>query len=150
ENYFGREGIESDHPIRTLEKIRERFPIALHGVAMSIGSTDPLDLDYLKRLKHLADRIQPAWISDHLCWTGVERENLHDLLPLPYTQEAVDHVVPRIRQAQDFLGRRLLLENVSSYAEFENPEMTEWEFLSEVAERADCGILLDVNNIYVS
>jgi len=103
-----------------------------------------------KKLKQLVERIEPVWVSDHLCWTGVNGENLHDLLPLPYTAETVDHVVSRIRQCQDFLGQRLVFENVSSYVQFTHSEMTEWEFITEITQRADCGILLDVNNIYVS
>jgi uncharacterized protein (UPF0276 family) len=119
-------------------------------MAMSIGSTDPLDEGYLARLAELAKRIQPMWISDHLCWTGVQGVNLHDLMPLPYTEEALAHVVERVRRVQDRLGRRILLENVSSYLSFAEAQLTEWEFLAEVATRADCLILLDINNIYVS
>jgi hypothetical protein len=137
-------------PMRVLEEIRQTHEIVLHGVSLSIGSADPLSLDYLKNLKSLIGRIEPAWVSDHLCWTGVEGENLHDLLPLPFTEEALDHLAPRVRQVQDFLGRRVLLENVSSYLTFKHSEMTEWEFLSALCEKTDCGILLDVNNIYVS
>jgi uncharacterized protein (UPF0276 family) len=124
--------------------------VVLHGVSLSIGSSDPLDETYLQSLKQLAQRIEPAWISDHLCWTGVAGKNLHDLMPLPYTEEAIEHVAGRVRQVQDFLGRRILLENVSSYVEFRQSCMSEWEFLTEVCRRADCLILLDVNNIYVS
>jgi len=133
-----------------LQQIRERYPMVMHGVSMSIGSTDPLDQNYLKNLRQLANDIQPEWISDHLCWTGVEGLNSHDLLPMPYTEEALDHVASRIRQVQDFLGRQMLIENVSSYLSYAESQLTEWEFLAEVAERADCLILLDVNNIYVS
>ena len=146
ENYLG----DGGRPLSVLEKIRERYPIALHGVSLSIGSVDPLSLDYLKRMRALVDHIDPAIISDHCCWTGVQGENIHDLLPLPFTQEAVRHVSNRVTRVQDRLGRRILLENVSSYLTFGHSEMTEWEFLSEIAKRADCGILLDVNNIYVS
>lgn len=117
---------------------------------MSIGSMDPLDESYLKRLKELVDRFDPMWISDHLCWTGVQGENLHDLLPLPYTEEAIVHLSERIQRVQEFMGRRLVLENVSSYVTFSHSEMTEWEFISEISRRTDCGILLDVNNVYVS
>ena len=117
---------------------------------MSIGSTDGLDLDYLAQLKTLADRVQPLWISDHLCWTGVQGRNTHDLLPLPYTEEALGLVTRHVRQAQDILGRRLVLENVSSYLEYRSSQMSEWEFLSELCKRADCLLLLDVNNIHVS
>jgi uncharacterized protein (UPF0276 family) len=122
----------------------------MHGVSLSIGSQDPLNKDYLRQLKALSDRIDPAWISDHLCWTGVAGINAHDLLPLPYTEEAVKHVAARIGEVQDFLGRRLLIENVSSYLTYPESDMTEWEFLREISERADCLILLDINNIYVS
>ena len=146
ENYM----IPGGQPIRILDQIRERYPIVMHGVSMSIASTAPLDMDYLTGLKALADRVNPKWISDHLCWTGVHGVNLHDLLPIPYTQEALDHVVDRIGQVQDILGRRLTLENVSSYVTFGESEMSEWEFVSEVAKRADCWLLFDVNNVYVS
>ena len=122
----------------------------MHGVSLSIGSTTPFDADYLRDLKKLADRIQPAWISDHLCWTGVHGQNMHDLLPLPYTIETVKHVAERVKIVQDFLGRRILLENVSSYASYVDSTMTEWEFISGIANAADCLLLLDVNNIYVS
>jgi uncharacterized protein (UPF0276 family) len=122
----------------------------MHGVSLSIGSTEPLDLDYLRELKALAARVEPAWISDHLCWTGVDHRNLHDLLPLPYTEAALAHVVDRVLQVQDILGRRLLLENVSSYVAYEADEMHEWEFIAELARRADCDWLLDVNNVHVS
>jgi uncharacterized protein (UPF0276 family) len=122
----------------------------MHGVSLSVGSVDPLDYDYLHKLRELAAFIEPARISDHLCWTGVDHTNLHDLLPLPYTEEALLHVVRRVGQVQEFLGRRLLLENVSSYVSYAASEMHEWEFLAEVAARADCHILLDVNNVYVS
>ncbi len=137
-------------PLHVLEQIRSHYPIALHGVSLSIGSADPLNGGYLDRLRHLISRFAPAWVSDHLCWTGVGSHNLHDLLPLPYTEEALQHVVQRVRQVQDALGRRVLLENVSTYLEFQHSTMPEWEFLSEVAARADCGILLDINNVFVS
>jgi uncharacterized protein (UPF0276 family) len=146
ENYM----VPGGKPLYYLDRIRADYPVVLHGVSMSIGSSDPLDLDYLKDLKALADRVEPAWMSDHLCWTGIARRNIHDLLPLPYTREAVDHVAARIRQVQDYLGRRILIENVSSYVNFEQSEMTEWELLREIAERADCLLLFDVNNAYVS
>ena len=122
----------------------------MHGVSMSIASTAPLDFDYLKALKSLASHFQPEWISDHLCWTGVHGVNLHDLLPIPYTAEALDHVVERIKQVQDFLGRRIAIENVSTYVTFAESEMDEWTFIREMAERADCWLLLDVNNVFVS
>ncbi len=146
ENFMARGG----RPLRVLEKIRVDYPVALHGVSLSIGSTDPLREDYLKNLKALIQRIEPVWVSDHLCWTGVEGENLHDLLPLPFNTETLQHVISRVRQVQGFLGRRILLENVSSYLTYGHSTMTEWEFLAAVAQGADCGILLDVNNIYVS
>jgi uncharacterized protein len=146
ENYLVPGGKALDY----LERIRERFPVVMHGVSLSIGSTDPIDVDYLASVRALAQRIEPHWISDHLCWTGIDGRNLHDLLPLPYTEEALDLVVARVGQVQDALGRRLLLENVSSYLTFHASDMSEWEFLREVAQRADCAILLDINNIYVS
>jgi uncharacterized protein (UPF0276 family) len=146
ENYL----VPGGKPLAYLERIRERFPLVMHGVSLSIGSTDPIDLDYLAGVRALAARIEPHWISDHLCWTGIDGRNLHDLLPLPYTEEALASVVARVGQIQDALGRQILLENVSSYLEFHESEMSEWEFLREVAERADCAILLDINNIYVS
>jgi len=146
ENYL----VPGGKPLHYLDRIRANYPMVLHGVSLSIGSTDPLDLDYLKALRALARRVEPAWISDHLCWTGVAGKNLHDLFPLPYTEQAIDHVATRVRQVQDFLGCQILLENVSSYVGFRQSQMPEWEFLAEIAARADCFILLDVNNIYVS
>jgi len=146
ENYL----VPGGKPLYYLDSIRANYPLVMHGVSLSIGGTDPLNLDYLRQVKTLAERIEPAWISDHLCWTGVNGVNLHDLLPLPYTQEAVQHVADRVKTVQDFLRCRILLENVSSYVTYAHSEMTEWEFLSAVAERADCLILLDINNIYVS
>jgi uncharacterized protein len=137
-------------PLHYLARIREQFPIAMHGVALSIGSTDELDREYLEQVRSLAARFEPAWISDHLCWTGVAGRNTHDLLPLPYTEEALRHVAERVGVVQDILGRRLVLENVSSYVSFTASTLSEWEFLRGVAEEADCLILLDVNNIYVS
>jgi uncharacterized protein (UPF0276 family) len=146
ENYL----VPGGKPLDWLERVRARFPMVMHGVSLSIGGTDPMDREYLKAVRQLAGRIEPAWISDHLCWTGVEGRNMHDLLPLPYTEEALLHVVRRVSEVQDALGRQILLENVSSYLTFRSSDMSEWEFLSEVAERADCAILLDINNIYVS
>jgi uncharacterized protein (UPF0276 family) len=142
--------VDGGRPLQVLEKVRERYPIVLHGVSMSIGSTDPLNREYLSRLRGLARRFEPAWISDHLCWTGVGGHNLHDLLPLPYTEEAVSWVASRIRQVQEILERTILIENVSSYMAFAGSTMTEWDFLTAVAEQSDCGILLDINNIFVS
>ncbi|MFZ5790495.1 MAG: DUF692 domain-containing protein [Pseudomonadota bacterium] len=146
ENYMMPGGLPLDH----LTRIRADYPVVMHGVSLSIGSTDALDRDYLAALKTLAERIEPAWISDHLCWTGVAGLNMHDLLPLPYAEEALDHVVGRLLQVQDFLGRRIAIENVSSYVDFNASTMPEWGFVAEVARRADCLILLDVNNVYVS
>lgn len=146
ENFMVRGG----RPLQVLMRVRERYPVVLHGVSLSIGSTDPLDEAYLDRLADLARRVEPAWISDHLCWTGVGGHNAHDLLPLPYTREALEHVVSRVDRVQERLGRPIALENVSSYVAYRSSEMTEWEFLAAVTRRSGCGILLDVNNIYVS
>ena len=146
ENYL----VPGGKPLRYLMRIRERYPVVLHGVSLSIGSTHPLDRQYLSQVKALAARVEPEWISDHLCWTGVAGRNLHDLLPLPYTDEALRNVVERVRIVQDILERRILLENVSSYVTFRDSRLTEWEFLEAVAAESDCLILLDVNNIYVS
>lgn len=146
ENYL----VPGGKPLFYLDKIREHYPIVMHGVSLSIGSTDPLDMEYLKQLKNLASRIEPAWISDHLCWTGVQGINVHDLLPIPYTRQAINHIVSRIQQIQDFLGRPILIENVSSYLTYKQSEMAEWDFILEIVKQADCYILLDVNNIYVS
>lgn len=146
ENYL----VPGGKPLYHLDKIREYYPMVMHGVSMSIGSSDPLDWEYLRAVKALSERIEPRWISDHLCWTGVQGKNVHDLLPLPYTEEAINHVVERIQRVQDFLGRQLLIENVSSYVTFKQSTITEWEFISEISERADCLLLLDINNIYVS
>jgi hypothetical protein len=146
ENYL----VPGGKPLHYLDRIRARWPLVMHGVSLSIGSADPLDHDYLKSLKALAERVEPAWISDHLCWTGVAGTNLHDLLPLPYTEEAIGHVAARVRQVQDYLGRQILLENVSSYVSYADSQLSEWDFLRAVCERADCHILLDINNIYVS
>ena len=142
--------IPGGRPLAMLEKIRARYPVVMHGVSLSLGSTDPLDRDYLRDLKTLADRIEPALISDHLAWTGVGGINLHDLLPIPYTQEALSHVVERIARVQDFIGRRLLVENPSTYVRFADADMDEASFIAEMARRADCLLLLDVNNVYVS
>ena len=146
ENYMAPGG----PPLAHLDRLRRDFPMAMHGVSLSIGAADPLDARYLAELKALAQRIEPVWLSDHLCWTGVAGRNMHDLLPLPYTGEAIAHVAGRIGQVQDALKQRILIENVSSYVGFRDSEMPEWEFLAEVARRADCLILLDVNNVYVS
>jgi uncharacterized protein len=144
ENYMG------GRPLEVLLAVRRDYPLALHGVSMNLGGADPLNLRFLKQLKALADRVDPAFLSDHLCWTGVSGRNLHDLLPLPYTEEALSHVARRVERAQTVLGRRLLVENVSSYLEYKDSSMKEWEFLSELVRRTGCGLLLDVNNIHVS
>ncbi len=146
ENYL----VPGGKPLHFLERIRSQYPIVLHGVSLSIGSTEPLDIDYLDALKRLIGRIEPRWVSDHLCWTGVDGINLHDLMPLPYTEAALKHLVPRVREVQDRIGQRLLLENVSSYVGYRSSEMSEWEFLARLAESADCLLLLDVNNVYVN
>jgi uncharacterized protein len=146
ENYM----VPGGKPLYFLDRIREQYPVVMHGVSLSIGSTSPIDYAYLNDLKKLADRVNPAWISDHLCWTGVHGQNMHDLLPLPYTEETIQHVVERVKIVQEYLGRQLLLENVSSYASYIDSSMTEWAFISEIAQQADCLLLLDVNNIYVS
>jgi uncharacterized protein (UPF0276 family) len=138
------------HPLWVLDQVAERYPIALHGVSMSIGSTDPLDREYLRKLKALATRTRAHWVSDHLCWTGVAGRNVHDLLPMPYNEEALRHTAVRVRQVSEILERPLVLENPSSYVEFASSTMTEWDFLSRLAQEADCGLLLDVNNVYVS
>lgn len=146
ENYM----VDGGKPLYFLDRIRADYPMVMHGVSMSMGSTDPLNKQYLKKLNALIDRVQPQWVSDHLCWTGVNAHNMHDLLPLPYTQEAIEHVVDRIGQVQDFLGRQILVENLSSYVTYKESAMSEWEFFTEIVERADCLMLLDTNNIYVS
>ncbi len=142
--------IEGGRPLAVLERARAMAPIVLHGVSLSLGSTDPLNERYLRELRALADRVEPAWVSDHLCWGSVGGHYAHDLLPLPYTDEALAHVVERVRRVQDRLRRQILIENVSSYLTFRHSVMPEWQFLSEIADRADCGILLDLNNVYVS
>jgi len=137
-------------PLYVLDQVAERYPLALHGVSMSIGSTDPLNLGYLHKLKALAQRTRAHWVSDHLCWTGVMGRNTHDLLPMPYTEEALRHTVRRVREVQELLERPLVIENPSSYVEFAASTLSEWEFLTRLSEEADCGLLLDVNNVYVS
>ncbi|UTW51525.1 DUF692 domain-containing protein [bacterium SCSIO 12827] len=137
-------------PLRNLMAVRERRPMAMHGVSLSIGAPDPLNDDYLKNLKSLADLIDPAVVSDHLCWTGAHGVNLHDLLPLPLTEETLTHVAARVIHVQDILGRRIALENASTYVTFTSDTMDEWEFLAELTRRADCDLLLDINNVYVS
>ena len=137
-------------PLAMLDAIRDRYPVAMHGVSLSLGSDEPLDREYLQQLRALAQRIEPLWISEHLCWTGLNGETTHDLLPLPYTEEALRRVSDNILQVQDSLGQRIVIENVSSYVSFTDSIMSEAEFVCEVVERADCLLLLDVNNIYVS
>ena len=146
ENYMDSGG----KPLRILEEVRRHYPIALHGTSLSIGSADPLNLNYLLRLKKLVQRIDPFIVSDHLCWSGIQGEQLHDLLPLPFTEEAIEHLIPRIQHLQEFLGRRILLENVSTYVTYHHSVMPEWEFLNTIAKRSGCGILFDVNNAYVN
>lgn len=146
ENYMDSRG----KPRYVLEQIAERYPIVMHGVSLSIGSTDPLDFDYLDRLKRLAADVDAGWVSDHVCWTGVAGRNAHDLLPIPFSEQTLKHVVERINVVQDVLERPLMLENPSSYVTFADSTMTEWEFLTRMTEETGCGLLLDVNNVYVS
>ncbi|MBF4472416.1 DUF692 domain-containing protein [Flavobacterium sp. HJJ] len=146
ENFMDSHG----RPRYILHQIAEQYPVVMHGVSLSIGSTDPLNFDYLKSLKQLAAEVKPVWISDHLCWTGVLTTNSHDLLPLPLNDESLKHVCDRIRQVQDYLERPLILENPSTYASFNNSTLPEWEFLRLMTEETGCGLLLDVNNVYVS
>ncbi|PKB15955.1 DUF692 domain-containing protein [Flavobacterium sp. 5] len=146
ENFMDSHG----RPRHILQQIAEKYPVVMHGVSMSIGSTDPLNFDYLKSLKQLASEVKPTWISDHLCWTGVLTTNSHDLLPLPLNDESLKHVCNRITQVQDYLERPLIVENPSTYASFNNSTLPEWEFLRIMTEETGCGLLLDVNNVYVS
>ncbi len=146
ENFMDTEG----RPLYVLDQIAERYPIVMHGVALSIGSTDPIDFDYLKKLKALATRVNAVWLGDHVCWTGVAGRNGHDLFPVPYNEETLAFLVDRIRIVQDFLGRPLILENPSTYLTFAASSMAEEEFLARMATEADCGLLLDVNNVYVT
>jgi uncharacterized protein (UPF0276 family) len=146
ENYM----VDGGRPLAKLMAVRARYPMVMHGVSLSIGSTDPIDMDYLARLKALAARVEPAIISDHLCWTGIAGLNMHDLLPLPLTEEALKHVCARVDQVQSFLSRTIALENASTYVTFAEDAIPEWEFLAEMARRTGCRLLLDVNNIYVS
>lgn len=137
-------------PLEFLDRIAERYPVVLHGVGMSIGSVDPLDYEYLSAVRDLSRRVQARWVSDHLCWSSIGGHHAHDLLPLPFTEEAVWHTVERVRRVQDFLGQRLVLENPTTYLEFSGATLREWEFVSAVLDEADCGLLLDVNNLYVN
>jgi uncharacterized protein (UPF0276 family) len=146
ENYFA----DGGPVLAALDRIREHYPLALHGVGLSLGSTDPLDLDHLAKLKRLADRVAPAAISEHLCWSGINGRHFNDLLPLPFTEEALDHVCARVAAVQEFLGRELLVENVSSYFAFPEATIPEYTFVAEVAARTGCRLLLDVNNVHVN
>lgn len=146
ENFIHTEG----RPVWFLDQISARYPIVMHGVSMSLGSTDPLDMELLKRLKALAERTRAVWMGDHVCWTGVAGKNGHDLYPVPYTEESLSHMVARIRHAQDFLERPLVLENPSTYLEFQASTIPEEEFIARMAEESDCALLLDVNNVYVT
>jgi uncharacterized protein (UPF0276 family) len=146
ENFFG----DGGQPLKYLARFREDYPISTHGVGLSLGSTDPLDREHLRKLKRLVDAIDPVLVSEHLCWVGVNGRFLNDLLPLPYTAESLAHVVARVGELQDYLKRPVLIENVSSYLEFVDSTIPEWEFVREVASRSGCRILLDVNNIYVN
>ena len=150
ENFLGLRGGGGGRPLEVLEKVRALRPIRLHGVSMNLGSVDPLSETYLARLRVLADRLDPECVSDHVCWTGQGGENLHDLLPLPWTEEALDHLTARVHHAQERLGRRLLLENPSSYVAYAHSTMREWDLLGELARRTGAGLLLDVNNIFVT
>jgi len=150
ENFLGLRSGGGGRPLETLEKVRALRPVRLHGVSMNLGSVDPLSESYLARLGALADRIDPECVSDHVCWTGEGGENLHELLPLPWTEEALEHLTARVHHAQERLGRRLLLENPSSYLAYLHSPMTEWEFLGELARRTGAGLLLDVNNVFVT
>lgn len=146
ENYMQTRG----RPLHFLDRVSERYPIVMHGVSLSIGSTDPLNREYLRELRALRDRTKARWVTDHLCFTGASGKNTHDLLPVPYTEEALAHVAARVREVQDFLEGPLILENPSTYVEFSGSTMKEWEFFSELVRETNCGILLDVNNVYVS
>lgn len=146
ENYM----VAGGRPLSMLDAVRADYPIVMHGVAMSLASTDPLDFDYLAQLKALIERVQPAWVSDHVAWTGVHGFSLHDLLPIPYTKESLNHIVERIGRVQDYLKRQLVVENASTYVSFISSEMSEQDFVREMAERADCLLLLDINNVFVS
>jgi uncharacterized protein (UPF0276 family) len=146
ENYM----VPGGQPLKILDRIRARYPIVMHGVSLSIASTAPVNETYLRDLKALARRSEPVFISDHLCWTGVHGINLHDLLPVPYTEEALDHVASRVHYVQDYLGQAIALENVSSYVQFSHAEMSEWEFIAELTKRTGCWLVFDVNNVFVS
>lgn len=146
ENYM----VPGGKPLAYLDQIRQDYPMVMHGVSMSIGSTDPLNTRYLDKLKTLIDRVEPAWVSDHLCWTTVDHVNSHDLLPLPYNDAAIQHIVNRIQAVQEYIGREILIENLSSYVTYHSSEVSEWEFVNEIARRSGCFLLVDINNIFVS
>lgn len=146
ENYM----VPGGKPLAHLDKIRQDYPMVMHGVSMSIGSTDPLNTVYLDKLKALIERVEPAWVSDHLCWTTVDHTNSHDLLPLPYNEAAITHITNRIQAVQEYLGREILIENLSSYVTYHDSAMNEWEFVNEIARRSGCYLLVDINNIFVS
>ncbi|MEE9310695.1 MAG: DUF692 domain-containing protein [Cocleimonas sp.] len=146
ENYL----VDGGKPLYFLDQICEKYPVVMHGVSMSLGSADPLDMDYLQQVKDLATRTNARWVSDHMCFTGVDNVNAHDLLPLPYNEETIKHVSNKIKQAQDFLGQQILVENASTYITYKQSDMTEWDFTAAVAEESDSLILLDINNIFVS
>jgi uncharacterized protein (UPF0276 family) len=146
ENYM----VDGGKPMYYLDAISEMYPLVMHGVSMSIGSTDTINWDYLKQLKKLIKRVKPHWISDHMCWTSAGGINTHDLLPMPYTEESINHIAGRVSQVQDFLGIQILLENVSSYLTYKDSILTEWDFLNQITTKADCKLLLDINNVYVS
>ena len=146
DNYMG----DGGQPLNYLEQVRNHYPITFHGVGMSLGSPNPVNKSYLQRLKERIRQFEPAWISDHLSWSAYHRHNSNELLPLPYTEESISHMAGKIAEAQDFLGERLLIENVSCYVEFKDSQIPEWEFINNIAEKADCYILLDINNIYVN
>lgn len=146
ENFLG----DGGRPHQVLDQVRAHYPVVMHGVSMNIGSADPIDFDYLRRLKRLAERVEPAWVSDHVCFTGVQGQNSHDLLPIPYSEAMLRHLVERVRVVQDFLERPVLFENPSTYVEFRDSTIPEWEFIARMADEADCGLLLDINNVYVS
>ena len=146
ENYL----VPGGKPLHHLERLRRDYPVVMHGVSLSIGSSDPLDRAYLRELRALAERLEPGWVSDHLCWGGVDHRHLHDLLPLPYTEATLRHLLPRIAEVQELLGRPLVLENVSSYVRYAQDEMGEADFIAELLQRSGAQLLLDVNNVYVS
>lgn len=146
ENYM----VPGGQPLKILDRIRARYPIVMHGVSLSIASTAPFNADYLSGLRALADRVSPEFVSDHLCWTGVHGINLHDLLPVPYTREALEHIAARVHYVQDYLKRPIALENVSSYVQFGHSEMPEWEFVAELSQRTGCWLVFDVNNVFVN